>query len=119
MIGLSNEKSRIGTLWVTDYVRESSVQCSDNDLEGHVLGINFDDQNGMTNQFKHASTQAHQSRSCARWIDDVECELAVTQSCLSVCKVVHLLRAAGAFIDVVALVEHDLQLHQSLNELVS
>ena len=118
LMGSSIEKTRVGTAWYTEYVSESSVQCSDNDLEGHVLGINFDDSNGMTHQFREASAKAHESRFCAKWIDDVGCELAVTQSCLSVCKVVHLLRAAGPFIAPDALLAHDTKLLQSLNELV-
>ena len=45
------------------------------------------------------------------------CELAVTQSCLGACKITHLLRASGAFISEAALLVHDNQLQQSLNEM--
>ena len=56
---------------VNEYVKESGIQCCVNDLEGHMLGINFDDCNGMTAQFSEASSKAHEFRLCAKWIDDV------------------------------------------------
>ena len=49
LIGPPSEKSKVGPEWFTEYMRESSVQCNDNDLEGHVLGINFDDRDSTMN----------------------------------------------------------------------
>ena len=112
-------KNQIGTEWLTEYMLESSIQScgNDNDLEGHVLGIDFDDVDGVSIQFEKASQHAYNARKLVKLIDDVGCELALTQSCLGACKITHLLRASGAFISEEALLVHDNQLKQSLNEM--
>ena len=47
---------------------------------------------------------------------DTACELAAVQSCLSVCKVMHLLRAVGFYISDSALLAHDDNLEWCLAE---
>ena len=66
LIGPPSEKSQVGPEWFAEYMRESSVQCNDNDLDGHVLGINFDDRDSTTKQFQEASMKAHASWSCTQ-----------------------------------------------------
>ena len=117
LLGSDAAKNSVSSTWLTEYMMASSVQVCDNDLEGHVLGIDFDDVDGASIQFKEASQNAYNARKLVKLIDDVGCELAVTQSCLGACKVTHLLRASGAFISEEALLVHDNQLQQSLNEM--
>ena len=51
-------------------------------------------------------------------IDDIPCELAVMQACLGVCKVNHLLRAAGLHVGRSALYEHDVQMQDTLSDMM-
>jgi len=83
-----------------------------------VLGINFDDDDATTKQFIAASDAAQFARDKLSLIGECPSELAVMQSCLNTCKVVHLLRAAGPFINENALIKHDEQLKFSLNSMM-
>ena len=97
-MGPAECRARVDAGWRTEYVKESSILSPENDLEGHVLGINFDDADGISNQFREASSLACAARKQVKIIDDIPCELAVMQACLGVCKVNHLLRAAGLYV---------------------
>ena len=65
-----------------------------------------------------ASERACDARRVVKSMNDVQCELSVLQSCLSVCKVTHLLRAFGSSTDASALRAHDDQLKHSINDLL-
>ena len=55
----------------------SVVQVCDSDLQGHVLGIDFDDVDSVSIQFEKASQNVDNSRKLVTLIDDVGCELVV------------------------------------------
>ena len=99
LVGSTSAKENVDASWYTEYIRNSCVPSPENDLEGHVLGINFDDANGTSKQFLEASKNAFAARGAVKCMNDVQSELAIMQACLSVCKVTHLLRAAGPSID--------------------
>ena len=103
--------------WYSDYIRDSCLPAPENDVEGHVLGIDFDNVDGVSKQFLAASERACAARLEIKCINDVQCELSVMQACLSVCKVTHLLRAAGPWMDSEALRSHDVQLSNSVNDM--
>ena len=84
LLGSEEAKNRIYSSWHTDYILASSTPIPDNDLEGHVLGINFDDSEGFDKQFLQAVVDVTEAREKVNSIDHVPCELAVVQSCLSV-----------------------------------
>ena len=118
LLGSEGAKSQVDPSWQSDYITSSCVPTPDNCLEGHVLGINFDDLNGFTEQFKSAVEDAKKARSSVFLIHHAPCEVAVIQSCLGACKITHLLRAAGLFIDPLALDLHDAQLKASVEHLL-
>ena len=118
LVGSDTAKQSIDASWYTEYINDSCVPSPDNDLEGHVLGIDFDGVDGVSKQCSEASAKACAARTEIKCINDVQCELSVMQVCLSVCKVTHLLRAAGPGINVETLREHDVHLSNSLNDLL-
>ena len=65
------------------------MPVSDDDLDGHVLGIDFDGDDGATRQFVQASRNAFDCRQKVHSMNDPACELTVTQACLGACKIVH------------------------------
>ena len=81
LVGPAECRARVDAGWRTEYVMESSILSPENDLEGHVLGINFDDADGISNQFREASSLACAARKQVKIIDDIPCELAVMQAC--------------------------------------
>ena len=117
-MGSDDAKLHVDPSWRSHYIVSSCVETSDNSLEGHVLGINFDDQHGFTDQFKSAVEDAKKARNSVPVIDHAPSEVAVIQSCLGACKITHLLRAAGLFIDSSALGLHDAQLKASVEQLL-
>ena len=95
LIGLAHLKQQIDPAWLTDYILDSTVPVPDNDLEGHVLGINFDDGKIVSLQFRQACEQTRDARDQLKSMGDVPCELSTLQACFGSCKINHLLRAAG------------------------
>ena len=118
LIGSEIARSQVLADWRTEYIVCSTIEKPDNDLEGHVLGINFDDDDATTKQFIAASDVAQFARDKLSLIGECPSELAVMQPCLNTCKIVHLLRATGPFINENALIKHDEQLKLSLNSML-
>ena len=87
---------QVDPAWKTEYITTSCVDIPENCLEGHVLGIDFDDQHGFTKQFKSAVEEVKKARANVPLIDHVSCEVAVSQSCLGVCKVGPSIASCGA-----------------------
>ena len=42
IIGLASRRSEAAARWLTTYLQESSTPRNDSDVDGHVLGIDFD-----------------------------------------------------------------------------
>ena len=79
LIGPAEAKNAISPDWVTDYVASSVKQSADNDLEGHVLGIDFDDAQAASKQFVQASEVAAKARAKLSEMNDVPCEMVTLQ----------------------------------------
>ena len=58
LIGHTQAKNVVDASWYTEYIRDSCIPVPDNDLEGHILGINFDDVDSTSQQFLEASRKA-------------------------------------------------------------
>ena len=84
-----------------------SQTVPDNDLEGHALGINFDDGNIVSLQFRQACKQTCDARDQLKSMGDVPCELSTLQACLGSCKINYLLHAAGNVISECELKNYD------------
>ena len=77
LLGSEDAKSGVDPSWQSDYITSSCVPTPDNCLEGHVLGMNFEDLNGFTDRFKCAVEDAKKARSSVYFIDHAPCEPAV------------------------------------------
>ena len=65
----------------------------------HVLGVDFGSAGATSKQFADATREVERVHDAIAQLDDVAAELVLTRACESVCKVVHLLRAAGAEVE--------------------
>ena len=118
LIGPAEHKVMVHAGWYTDYIKESSVASPENDLEGHVLGIDFDNADGASVLFVESVRRAVDARKQTKNMDDIPCELAAMQGCLGVCKTTHLLRGAGLYINTPTLHGHGVQLKNSLADML-
>ncbi len=65
-------------------------------------------------QFETATEQVAELHEALALVEDTACEMILLRKCADVCKVVHLLRAAGPFIGEDALKSYDALLGRSL-----
>ena len=99
--------------WCTEYIQTSTSKQQSWDR--HVLGIDFGSEDSATAQFRKAAANVSELHDALSTVDDTASELVLLRKCADVCKVTHLLRAAGASIDGAVLEEYDDVLHQSLS----
>ena len=71
LIGPASKKSVMNISWMSDYMKVSSVQQCDGALEGHVLGIDSDDNAGTTHQFRKVSLSVHESRKHVKLVGNI------------------------------------------------
>ena len=63
LLGSEDAKLQVDASWKSEYIFSSCVPTPDNSLEGHVLGINFDDERGFTEQFEAAVEDIKKARN--------------------------------------------------------
>ena len=98
--------------WATEYVLDSTSQ--DPARHGHVLGVDFGGERGPSSQFRDATDAVERLHEALAQVQDVASELVLLRKCADVCKVVHLLRASGLWLDESAVLRYDALLERSL-----
>ena len=98
--------------WMTDYIRSSCT--SEPSRQQHVLGVDFGAEFSPDRQFQQAIRSVADLHDALSQVEDTACELILLRKCADVCKIVHLLRAAGPRIQRSSLDHYDAMLERSL-----
>ena len=98
--------------WATDYVLHSTTD--EPARQEHVLGVDFGELHTVSDQFQNATSTVADLHGALAQVQDTASELILLRTCADVCKVAHLLRAAGPSISDVALQGYDELLQRSL-----
>ena len=72
-----------------------------------MLGIDFETSESISIQFEDIADEVASIHSNFAQVEDVATEMVLTRACANVCKVVHLLRAAGEDVNMEALKKYD------------
>jgi hypothetical protein len=95
--------------WKTERIKDTTSE--DPARQQHVLGVDF---GAVAMQFEAATEQVAELHEALALVEDTACEMILLRKCADVCKVVHLLRAAGPSIGEDALKSYDALLGRSL-----
>ena len=97
----------------SDYILDSTTR--DPKKMAHVLGVDFGSgDRSCTTQFCKITDVVRDLHDNLALVGDAGSELVLLRSCADVCKVVHLLRARGPFLDAAALDSYDQLVKASL-----
>ena len=106
-----------------DYTRDTcKVHVDQDGTFSHVLGIEIDVARGETSpfdtQFSAVATKAGELQNRLKELQDSPSEFTLLKNCASVCKVVHLMRAAGPYISLGTLQSFDSSVTDSIGHLL-
>ena len=104
--------------WLTNYVQDTCRILEPNSVV-QVLGIDVVASNSISNQFEEVSESVRELQDLITSIGDVGTELVLIRRCADVCKITHLLRAFGPYIDRNCLERFDQHLDIAINTLLS
>ena len=114
LVGHPDSIAEIGTGWATSYVR-STCRVAANNGDGHVLGVDFGPVGVTTSQFNGCVDDVSNLHTAISNIGDAGSELVLLRRCADVCKMTHLLRAAGQSVAETSLQNFDAQLDRALS----
>ena len=112
LVGAEEAVTLTGSDWKTDYIKSSTTEAPSK--QQHVLGVDFGPTHSVGQQFSHATKAVAGLHDALASTGDTASELVLLRQCADVCKVVHLLRAAGATLDPEELGAYDDMLEGSL-----
>ena len=112
LVGAEEAITLTGSDWKTDYIKSSTTEAPSK--QQHVLGVDFGPTHSVGQQFSHATKAVAGLHDALASTGDTASELVLLRQCADVCKVVHLLRAAGATLDPEELGAYDDMLEGSL-----
>ena len=98
--------------WATEYVLASTTR--EPGRQEHVLGVDFGIERSPSQQFLRATEAVAELHESISQLQDTASELVLLRKCADVCKVAHLLRAAGHKIAETTLQQYDAVLRRSL-----
>jgi len=103
VLGLHPDDGASGDDWATEYVRSTCQVRAPSEVPlAHVLGVDTDVEGGegsaFSKQFGEVCEKVAAVHQRLTEVEDGPAELTLLRSCASVCKVTHLLRAAGIYL---------------------
>ena len=117
LIGSAEGILEVDDDWATPYVR-STCRIAPNNGNGHVLGIDFGDTGVATVQFEECIDKIELLHRSISSLGSAGSELVLLRRCADICKLTHLLRAAGHIIAPVSLRRFDEHLDRTLSLIV-